>query len=71
MAQDSTPFRIARDGQRFFCPDGRDLLELAEAEGFSVSGVADALELTNRQLEYAVERSSGLQLWANKNLSTN
>ena len=61
MAQDSNPFRITREGQRFACPDGRDLLELAEAEGFSVSGVAETLQLTNRQLEYAVERASGLR----------
>ena len=61
MAQDPTPFRLARKGQRYVCPDGRDLLELAEAEGFSVSGVAEAMGLTNRQLEYAVERTCGLR----------
>lgn len=61
MTQDPNPFRITREGQRFVCPDGRDLLELAESEGFSVSGVADVLELTNRQLEYAVERAAGLR----------
>lgn len=61
MSQDPTPFRITREGQRFVCPDGRDLYELAEAEGFSVSGVAESLQLSNRQLEYAVERASGLR----------
>jgi AraC-like DNA-binding protein len=61
MDQESNPFRITRQGQRFLCPDSRDLLELAESEGFSVSGVAEALGLTNRQLEYAVERCSGLR----------
>ena len=61
MTDDSSPFRIARQGQRFVCPNGQDLLEIAEAEGFSVSGVAENLELTNRQLEYAVERVSGLR----------
>ena len=61
MAQDSNPFRITREGQRYACPNGSELLELAEREGFSVSGVAEALNLTNRQLEYAVERVSGLR----------
>lgn len=61
MAQEPIPFHITRHGQRFVCPDGRDLLEIAEAEGFSVSGVADVLGLTNRQLEYAVERAAGLR----------
>ena len=61
MSEDSHPFRITREGQRFLCPDRQDLLELAEAEGFSVSGVAEELGLTNRQLEYAVERVSGLR----------
>ena len=61
MAQDSPKFKITREGQRFVCPDGQDLLELAEAEDFSVSGVAESLGLTNRQLEYAVERASGLR----------
>lgn len=61
MARDSPRFKIAREGQRFVCPDGQDLLELAEAEDFSVSGVAESLDLTNRQLEYAVERASGLR----------
>ncbi|MDA0765289.1 MAG: helix-turn-helix domain-containing protein [Verrucomicrobia bacterium] len=58
---DTESFKLERKGQRFACPDGRDLLELAEAEGFSVSGVADELQLTNRQLEYAVERVAGLR----------
>ena len=61
MANDQNPFKLTREGQRFLCPDGRDLLDLAEAEGFSVSGVAEALHLTNRQLEYAVERAAGLR----------
>ena len=61
MAEDPPKFKIAREGQHFMCPDGQDLLELAEAEEFSVSGVAEALNLTNRQLEYAVERASGLR----------
>ena len=61
MANDQNPFKLTREGQRFLCPDGRDLLDLAEAEGFSVSGVAEALQLTNRQLEYAVERAAGLR----------
>ena len=61
MSEESHPFRILREGQRFRCPDGQDLLDLAEAEGFSVSGVAESLGLTNRQLEYAVERISGLR----------
>ena len=61
MAQDLPRFQITRDGQRFVCPDGQDLLELAETEGFSVSGVAEHLSLTNRQLEYAVEQASGLR----------
>ena len=60
MDQDPTPFRIVRKGQRFVCPDGRDFLELAEEEGFSVSGMAEALGITIRQLEYAVERACGL-----------
>jgi hypothetical protein len=51
MDQDPTPFRIVRKGQRFVCPDGRDFLELAEAGGFSVSGMAEALGITIRQLE--------------------
>lgn len=59
--QDTESFKLERKGQRFACPDGRDLLELAEAEGFSVSGVAEELGLTNRQLEYAVERVAGLR----------
>ena len=61
MRSDDITFKLERHGQHFVCPGGRDLLELAESEGFSVSGVADALELTNRQLEYAVERVSGLR----------
>ena len=61
MANDQNPFKLTRQGQRFLCPDGQDLLDLAEAEGFSVSGVAEALQLTNRQLEYAVERAAGLR----------
>jgi len=61
MSEDPHPFRLTREGQRFRCPDGQDLLELAEAESFSVSGVAESLSLTNRQLEYAVERVSGLR----------
>jgi AraC-like DNA-binding protein len=61
MLNDSDTFKLKREGQRYTCPDGRDLLEIAEEEGFNVSGVADALDLTNRQLEYAVERSSGLR----------
>jgi AraC-like DNA-binding protein len=58
---DTESFKLERKGQHFACPDGRDLLELAETEGFSVSGVADELQLTNRQLEYAVERVAGLR----------
>ena len=54
-------FTIRRDGQHFMCPNGQDLLELAEEQEFSVSGVAEHLKLTNRQLEYAVERASGLR----------
>ena len=61
MPQEETTFKLERQGQRFVCPNGADVLELAEAEGFSVSGVADALGLTNRQLEYAVERAAGLR----------
>ena len=61
MPQDDTPFKLKRRGQQFLCPGGADLLELAESEAFSVSGVADVLDLSNRQLEYAVERVSGLR----------
>src|SRR5210317_1428939 len=61
MAQEEPTFKLERQGQRYLTPSGLDLLELAEAEGFSVSGVAEALQLTNRQLEYAVERVSGLR----------
>ena len=61
MPQEETTLKLERQGQRFVCPNGADVLELAEAEGFSVSGVADALGLTNRQLEYAVERAAGLR----------
>lgn len=61
MAQDEPTFKLERRGQRYLAPNGLDLLELAENEGFSVSGVAEALHLTNRQLEYAVERVSGLR----------
>ncbi|MEO1826381.1 MAG: hypothetical protein ABGZ31_11805, partial [Roseibacillus sp.] len=61
MAQDPPKFTITREGQHFRCPNGEDLLELAEEEEFSVSGVAEHLKLTNRQLEYAVERASGLR----------
>ncbi len=61
MPHDNESFKLKRRGQHFLCPGGGDLLELAEAEGFSVSGVAEALELSNRQLEYAVERVSGLR----------
>lgn len=61
MAQEEPTFKLERQGQRYLSPSGLDLLELAEAEGFSVSGVAEALQLTNRQLEYAVERVSGLR----------
>ena len=59
--QETESFKLERKGQHFVCPDGRDLLDLAETEGFSVSGVADELKLTNRQLEYAVERVAGLR----------
>ena len=61
MAQDPPKFTITREGQHFRCPNGEDLLELAEEEEFSVSGVAEHIKLTNRQLEYAVERASGLR----------
>ena len=61
MSKDSPKFSLRREGQRYLCPDGRDLLEIAEEEAFSVSGVAEALGLTNRQLDYAVERASGLR----------
>ena len=61
MAHDDETFKLQRKGQHFVCPNGQDLLDLAESEGFSVSGVAEALGLTNRQLEYAVERVSGLR----------
>ena len=61
MHHDEETFKLERDGQHFVCPMGRNLLTLAEAEGFCVSGVAEALSLTNRQLEYAVERVSGLR----------
>ena len=61
MSDDSSQFRLSREGQHYLCPDGQDILEIAESEGFSVSGVAEALQLTNRQLEYAVERASGLR----------
>ena len=50
MAQDPPKFTITREGQHFRCPNGEDLLELAEEEEFSVSGVAEHLKLTNRQL---------------------
>ena len=61
MSRDDETFKLERRGQHFICPGGGDLLELAESEGFSGSGVAEALELSNRQLEYAVERVSGLR----------
>lgn len=61
MPQEEVTFKLERQGQRYATPSGADLLELAEAEGFSVSGVAEHLKLTNRQLEYAVERASGLR----------
>ncbi|NNM28434.1 MAG: AraC family transcriptional regulator [Akkermansiaceae bacterium] len=61
MPKDSAKFTLRREGQRYVCPDDRDLLDIAEEEAFSVSGVAEALRLTNRQLEYAVERASGLR----------
>ena len=61
MAGDSETFKLERHGQHFICPNGRDLLELAEEKAFSVSGVAEDLGLTNRQLEYAVERIAGLR----------
>ena len=61
MSKETDTFKLRREGQRFICPDERDLLEIAEQEAFSVSGVAESLGLTNRQLEYAVERSSGLR----------
>ena len=61
MAGDSETFKLERRGQHFICRNGRDLLELAEEKAFSVSGVAEDLGLTNRQLEYAVERIAGLR----------
>lgn len=54
-------FKLERRGQHFLCPNGKNLLDLAEDKAFSVSGVAEELGLTNRQLEYAVERVAGLR----------
>jgi AraC-like DNA-binding protein len=61
MAGDSVTFKLERRGQHFLCPNGKNLLDLAEDKAFSVSGVAEELGLTNRQLEYAVERVAGLR----------
>ena len=61
MAGDTVTFKLERRGQHFLCPNGKNLLDLAEEKAFSVSGVAEELELTNRQLEYAVERVAGLR----------
>lgn len=61
MAGESETFKLERQGQHFICPGGKNLLDLAEEKAFSVSGVADELGLTNRQLEYAVERVAGLR----------
>ena len=61
MATESGTFKLHREGQHFICPSGKNLLDLAEEKAFSVSGVAEELGLTNRQLEYAVERVAGLR----------
>ena len=61
MAAESGTFKLHREGQHFLCPNGKNLLDLAEEKAFSVSGVAEELGLTNRQLEYAVERVAGLR----------
>lgn len=52
---------LVRQGERIFDESGRDILELADEGGYSVSKVAEDLGMTVREFEGALERCVGIR----------
>lgn len=57
----SAPNVLTRQGERIFDQSGRDIIQLAENEGYTVSKVAGLLGLTVREFEGALERCLGIR----------
>lgn len=55
------PNVLTRQGERIFDQSGRDVIQLAENEGYNVSRVAELLGLTVREFEGALERCLGIR----------